>query len=182
MNKLDCTTAEVWIVKALDEGLDLEHLVLLDEHLAGCSSCRRTRAATADVLSVVARDVPEEPSEDFWRLYRQSLHARLAEKDSPAPSWRKWRFTAVAAVAGIALLVVGLWRAAPLLDQASRPAEISHEIIADLEQLYGPVQEEIAAPALSRDQLYALSGIGGYGREVIIGWFEVEDEPDNLLL
>lgn len=180
MNKLDCVRAEEMIIEDLDEGLSPKRLALLEDHLAGCNVCRRSRAATADVLSLVASDIPNEPSEEYWRLYRQSLQTLLAEKDLPAPWRSSWKLVMV--TAGVALLVLGLWRGAPLLDRVSPRAEIPKEIMTDLEHLYGPVRGEIPEPVLTNDQLCALSGIGSNGREAIIGWFEVEDEPDNLLL
>jgi len=192
MKDLNCRKAEEWIVTDLDEGLEHEERVILENHLVGCASCRKMRDDTKLLLSEVAAGALEDPGEDFWKLYRMSLDARLREHDV-ARSWgfgwtRSWSFGwKQASVFATAILVVvisliGVFHLRdfrPPTDEAA-----SSQLIAELNQLYGPEPDELTYFDLSPGdgQFYKVSKSSSVLDDSSMEWFEVEDEPNHLFL
>jgi hypothetical protein len=191
MKNLNCRKAEEWIVADLDEGLDHEKRLILEDHLRGCASCGKMREDTALLLSEVAADAPEDPGEAFWKLYRISLDARLRERDI-SRSWGPWRLRAwgfgwkPASALAMAILVfviisVGifhLWGFRPSTDQA-----VSPQLIGELNELYGPVSDELPYFAFtSGDTQFLQASRSSVLDDSSVEWFEVEDEPNQLFL
>jgi predicted anti-sigma-YlaC factor YlaD len=191
MKSLNCRKAEEWIVADLDEGLNDEKRLILEDHLSGCASCRKMREDTALLLSEVAADAPEDPGEAFWKLYRISLDARLRERKISRP-WSPWRLRAwsfgwkPASALAMAILVfvtisIGishLWNSRPSADEA-----VSPQLIGELNELYGPVSDELPYFALTSSdaQLFQASRSPVLD-DSSVEWFEIEDEPNQLFL
>ncbi len=181
MKRLDCHLAEDWIIARLDESLGGEREQLLQAHLQQCAACRAFRDETAVLLSAVAADVPPDPGEDFWKRYDLSLDAKLREKAHDVPA-RWWRTALVVVAASVLVIVVGLgamkYYQQPAPDRLAR----STVLFEEFSQLYGPVSDEGLNRYPSWDQIVV--GLGnGYQEDVPDSlWFEVEDEPYQVLL
>ncbi|MGO9572318.1 MAG: hypothetical protein ACLP5H_32790 [Desulfomonilaceae bacterium] len=135
-------------------------------------------------MSAIASDLPEEPGEEFWKLYHQSLDARLKEQELK-PVWSFWwKAAGVLAVAVIALLVVRVGIFQPDNRQIADLRAMSPDLIQELKQVYGPTSEELSPGSLFDDQLLtvvdarAAAGLD----ESDVQWFEVEDESGPLYL
>ncbi len=190
MKNLNCRKAEEWIVTDLDEGLEHEKRLILEDHLLGCASCRKMREDTELLLSEVAADAPEDPGEAFWKSYRNSLDARLRERDI-SRSWSFWWTRAwgfgwkPASVFGMAILVfvmisIGIfhpWGSRPPTDEALSP-----QLIGELNQLYGPVSDETYFALPGDDSQFSRISSSSILDESFMEWFEVEDEPNQLFL
>ena len=191
MKNLNCRKAEEWIVTDLDEGLEHEERVILENHLVGCASCRKLREDTKLLLSEVASDAPEDPGEDFWKLYRISLDARLRERDiarSRGFGWtRSWGFGwKQASFFAMAILVfvislIGVFHLSGF--RTSTDEAMSPQLIVELNQLYGPVSDELTYFGLTpgEAQFYQVSRSSVLD-DSSVEWFEVEDEPYHLFL
>ena len=175
----------------LDEGLEHEERVILENHLVGCASCRKLREDTKLLLSEVASDAPEDPGEDFWKLYRISLDARLRERDiarSRGFGWtRSWGFGwKQASFFAMAILVfvislIGVFHLSGF--RTSTDEAMSPQLIVELNQLYGPVSDELTYFGLTpgEAQFYQVSRSSVLD-DSSVEWFEVEDEPYHLFL
>jgi hypothetical protein len=182
MRRLDCSEAEELIIRGLDEGLDLERVARLEDHLLHCTSCRALKEETASLLKEIAADVPKDPGEEFWNRYHASLQAKLQDAQ-PVRTWGfGWKAAAALLAAGLVVAVIRLGSV------TSRPPEIvdskvALSLLSDLNQVYGPDQEEEAISGYPRDLILAslVGQVNGYDSG-ISNWFEVEDEPDNSFL
>jgi predicted anti-sigma-YlaC factor YlaD len=183
MRTISCAKATDLIVRDLDEGLSSPDKQILETHVQRCPHCREWREQTAGMLAAIAADVPQDPGEEFWKYYDTSLQARLREAEA-GTSWGSfWKAIAAVAVAGIIFAVVWLARFEPGSQQVD-VAKVSWSpvLIQELEQFYGPDAYEILPSTLSRDQFFAFTGAAvANGDEEVFGWFEVEDDPNQLL-
>jgi len=183
MKTISCANATDLIVRDLDEGLSTLDKSILETHVQGCLHCQQWREETAGMLASIAADVPEDPGDEFWKYYETSLHARLAEAE-PRNSWGFfWKTVGAVAFAGTIFAVIWLGG----FDPRSHPlhgdkVSWSPALIQELEQLYGPDPEETLTSTLARDHLVAFTDLAGApSGEEVPGWFEVEDEPNQLL-
>jgi predicted anti-sigma-YlaC factor YlaD len=181
MKRLDCHTAEDWIIARLDEGLSDKREQLLETHLQQCAACRAFRDETAVLLSAVATDVPPDPGEDFWKRYDSSLDAKIREKaHNRAVGW--WRMPLVMVAASLLVIVVGL--GALMYYQQSQPDRLARSTVLfeEFGQLYGPVSDEGLNRYPSWDQIVAgfVSVHQEYGPDSL--WFEAEDDPYQVFL
>ena len=191
MKNLDCRKAEEWIVTDLDEGIEHQRRLILEDHLSGCASCRKMREDTKLLLSGVAADAPEDPGEAFWKLYRISLDARLRDRDI-SRSWgfwrtRDWSFgwkpASALAMAVLVFVIISIgifhpWGSRPSTDEA-----VSPQLIGELNELYGPVSDELPYFAFTSGDAQFLQASRSSGLDdSSVEWFEVEDEPNQLFL
>src|SRR5438552_1329244 len=70
----------------------------LENHLAGCSTCRHAHRALQEVRRLLERVPAPQPRVDLPRLYRQACELRLRQA-------RRWRRLGVALAAAAAALV-----------------------------------------------------------------------------
>jgi hypothetical protein len=191
MKNLNCRKAEEWIVTDLDEGLEHERRLILEDHLLGCASCRKMREETELLLSEVATDAPEDPGEAFWKLYRVSLDARLRERDV-SRSWGfwwtrargfGWKPASVFAMAILVFVIISIGIFHPRSFRPSTDEALSPQLIGELNQLYGPVSDELPYYALTAgDAQFSQVSRSSVLDDSSVEWFEVEDEPNPLFL
>lgn len=182
MKKINCLTAEQWVVKMLDEGLSADDRLRLEEHLRECPACSRMKEATREALDLVVRDVPADPGEEFWTRYDQSLAARLQEKEVQSSWWFGWKVAAAAVFSGIVIFSVFPGKLDWRVKQTPEAQQSAAQVVNELVELYGPIQEERTAYGLSADQsLTTFMSQASYNGG-IAGWFEVEDETDQLFM
>jgi hypothetical protein len=183
MKTIPCAKATDLIVRDLDEGLDSSDEQMLAAHVRECLHCRQWREETAGILTSIAGDVPEDPGEEFWKYYETSLQARLREADTQT-SWSFFR-KAVGAMAFAGTVFAVIWLGGidprgPRVDRAK--VSWSPALMLELEQLYGPDSEETLTLTSAREHRVVLAELTGAQRdEEVPGWFEVEDEPNQLL-
>lgn len=184
MRTLTCDNAEKLIVRDLDEGLDSADQTRLDNHLAGCSACRQLRRQFKTLFASVESDVPQDPGEEFWRMYDVSLEAKLREKDMSPRTFFGWRF-AGAFVAAVAILLAASLGVINLRGPTTVDPTVSAAVMEDLTELYGPVPDE---PYLFIGRRVPVESIAevvskrtNYD-DVVTTWFEVEDERNHLFL
>jgi len=184
MKTLDCQNVEKWVIEELDQGLTTERMTALDDHCSQCVSCRDIRTEMTTLFSAIAADVPEDPGEEYWKYYHASLKARLQEKKAPQNWWLPWRVAAASALLAMVLLAVTLLTFDRTQKVAAVPQDESSVVMEELYQLYGPVSDETVTPANLQEQALALALLDGREApdDAIIGWFEVEYEPNHALL
>ena len=187
MKTPDCGTIGEWIVTDLDEGLDAQKKTLLASHLSQCAACRRTRDELVELLSAFRADVPPDPGEEFWRRYRSSLDARLQEKTPVRSPFRRmnWRFVAVALTAMLVLAVVLVSHLENAPVKPQRLVAMSPELLQELEQVYGPVPDEVLGASREMTDHHAVVIVDGnipLMGDTDIRWFEVEDDPSASFL
>ena len=182
MKKINCFMAEEWIVKALDEGLAPEERLRLDEHLRECPACRRMREATEKVIDSVAGDVPADPGEEFWTRYHQSLAARLREKHLQSPWWSRWQVAAAFVLSGIVIISISLAHLDRAVKDRPQGRQVAVEVVNELADLYGPIQEEASSYAASAGQTFTLATSQASYNGAVASWFEVEDDSDQLFM
>jgi len=183
MKTHECNEVERLIVAELDEGLNPSQQELLDNHLRECSACRQAKEETVTLLSSIASDLPEEPGEEFWRFYRQSLDARLREQEL-RPAWGLWwKSAGVLVAAVIALVVIRVAFFQPDNRQIADLRVMSPDLIQELAQVYGPTSEELPRGSVNADQLMAVvDARASRFDDSDEQWFEVEDELGPLYL
>jgi hypothetical protein len=184
MKTRECNEAEKLIIGDLDEGLTPSEQERLEHHLSLCEPCRQVREETRALLSSIASDLPEEPEEEYWRLYRQSLDARLKEQSSK-PAWGFWWKAAGAFVAAvIALLVIRVAIFQPDNRQIADRRVISSDLIHELQQVYGPTSEELPGGSLYGGQRLTVANArtATHLDDSDVQWFEVEDEEGPMYL
>jgi hypothetical protein len=180
MKTRHCSEAEKLIVAELDEGLNPSQQERLENHLRECAPCSRVREETFALLSSIASDLPEEPGEEFWRLYNQSLNAKLKEQESK-PVWSFWWKAAGVFVSAIlALVVIRVATLQPGDPQIAARYAMSPDVILELEQVYGPTSEELPPTSVYGDQLFSV--VDARSDDNYEQWFEVEDESGPLYL
>lgn len=184
MKTRECSEAEKLIICGLDEGLTPSEQERLEHHLSLCEPCRQVREETRALLSSIASDLPEEPGEEFWTLYHQSLDARLREK-ALQPTWGLWwKAAGVFVAAVIALIVIRVATIQPNIPQIADLRVMSSDLINELEQVYGPTSEELPGGSLVGDHPLTVVDARTATRldDDDVQWFEVEDESGPLYL
>ncbi len=184
MKTRECNEAEKLIIADLDEGLKPSEQERLENHLRLCAPCRQVREESLALLSAIASDLPEDPGEEFWKLYHQSLDARLKEQELK-PLWGFWwKAAGVFVAAVIALLVIRVAIFQPDNRQIADLRVMSPDLFQELEQVYGPTSEELSPGSLYGDPLLTVVDARADARldDSDVQWFEVEDEPGPLYL
>ena len=95
---MNCTQAQDQLPGLLYGDLRSEDKAALEEHLAGCSTCRREYAALSGVRKLLDRVPAPDIRLDLAALYRQAA-------DRQARRVRFWRSTAIASCGAAAALV-----------------------------------------------------------------------------
>jgi hypothetical protein len=186
MKTRECNEAERLIIGDLDEGLKPSERERLEQHLSLCEPCRQVREETLALVSSIASDLPEEPGEEYWKLYHQSLDARLKEQ-ALKPAWSFWWKAAgvfVAAVIALVVIRVEIFQSwGPRLVPEPQLA-MSSDLIHELEQVYGPTSEELPGGSLYGDPLLTVANakVAAPLDDSDVQWFEVEDESGSLYL
>ena len=102
---MKCKRAETFLSKSLDGLLTSEEKEALDEHLAGCSLCRKKRDEYVFIAETLGREDFPEVSPYFW----ERLQPRLKESRKYAiwSEWKQWglRAVPVSIIAVIALVL-----------------------------------------------------------------------------
>ncbi|MGB6066004.1 MAG: zf-HC2 domain-containing protein [Desulfomonilaceae bacterium] len=183
MKTLECNEAERLIIAELDEGLGPPQQERLESHLCQCAHCREAREDTLALLSAIASDLPEDPGEEFWKLYYQSLDARLKEKELK-PVWFSWWKAAGALIAAVvALIIIHVSFFQPVSRPIADRRIMSPDLIQELQQIYGPVSEEYPRVSVSSNQLLGrIDARGASLDERDLQWLDVEDDPGPLYL
>jgi Putative zinc-finger len=184
MKTRECDEAERLIITALDEGLKPSEQERLENHLRLCAPCRQVREESLALLSAIASDIPEEPGEQYWKLYYQSLDARLKEQELKPVRGFWWKAAGVFVAAVIALLVIRVAIFQPDYRQIADLRVMSPDLFQELAQVYGPSSEELSPGALYGYPLLTVVDARAAARldESDVQWFEVEDEPGPLYL
>lgn len=104
---MKCKKAEILLSRSLDGLLTDEERDALEEHLKGCSSCRKKRAEYAFIAETLIKEDFPEIDPYFW----QRLQPRLKEGKKYAfwSAWKQWSLRAVPiSIAAVAILAIGL--------------------------------------------------------------------------
>jgi hypothetical protein len=184
MKTRECNEVEELVIVELDDGLTPSQQERLENHLRLCAPCRQMREETLALMSSIASDLPEDPGEDFWKLYHQSLDARLREQ-ALKPAWGLWWKAAGVLVAAVmALVVIRVSIFQPDNPQIVGVRAMSPDLIRELGQVYGPTSEELPSSSVYGDQLLTAVDARLEARldDSDVQWFEVEDETGPLYL
>ena len=184
MKTLSCEHAEKLIVRDLDEGLNPADRARLEEHLTGCAECCRLREQCRNLFHQLEADVPQDPGEDFWRMYEVSLDAKLREREMRPGGVFPWRVAGALLAAGLIVIAVGLG-VFDLEDRTSLNPAVSVAVMEELTELYGPAAEDqhlFMGLGFPDEVISRVSSNGTTYDDVEITWFEVEDERNNLFL
>lgn len=103
---MKCKRAETLISKSLDGLLTGKEKDKLEEHLKGCSSCKKKRGEYAFIAETLRREDFPEVSPYFW----ERLQPRLKERKKYAfwSVWKQWSLRAVpVSIIAVVTLVIG---------------------------------------------------------------------------
>lgn len=103
---MKCKRAETLISKSLDGLLTGKEKDALEEHLKGCSSCKKKREEYAFIAEILRREDFPEVSPYFW----ERLQPRLKERKKYAfwSVWKQWSLWAVpVSIIAVVTLVIG---------------------------------------------------------------------------
>lgn len=94
-----CQNAHVWMTRDADGVLDARDRALLDDHTAGCESCRQARAAQVAVAAVLRG----RPPIDAPPAFTARVLAAVAEPPSwfGLAEWRTWTWRLVPVAAAL---------------------------------------------------------------------------------
>jgi anti-sigma factor RsiW len=107
----------------LDGELDLTTCMDLEEHLAGCESCRQKMEADQELIAVIQSETPRfEPSPFLKTRIRAALRP---ETSQPLPFWRRAWFSSGVAFAALLILAAYFYRA-PGIPALVREAVADH--------------------------------------------------------
>jgi len=104
---MKCKRAETFISKSLDGLLTGKEKDTLEEHLKGCSSCKKKRDEYAFIAETLGREDFPEISPYFW----ERLQPRLKERKQYAfwSVWKQWSLRAVPfSIIAVVTLTIGL--------------------------------------------------------------------------
>lgn len=113
---MNCRKAETWLSRAMDGELSGRRATLLEAHLAGCPSCRKTREAWQTSAGLFrSAPIPDVPAEAVWMDVRRGLR-QAAPESGREVSVFGWRVAWATASLAIVLAVGGtlLYVRAPL--------------------------------------------------------------------
>jgi hypothetical protein len=115
-----CERTRAWAALAPDGELAVLERRLLDAHLANCTACR----SFADDIAAIAAELRSAAAEHSRR--------RLALPVAPARRAAGARLRAVASVAAVATMALGIAARTPYVDDARRPTSASRAAPADV--------------------------------------------------
>jgi predicted anti-sigma-YlaC factor YlaD len=104
---MKCNKAETFLSKSLDGLLTGEEKHALEEHLNGCSSCKKKRDEYVFIAETLGRKDFPEVSPYFW----ERLQPRLKESKKYAfwSVWKQWSLRAVPlSIIAVVILALGL--------------------------------------------------------------------------
>jgi predicted anti-sigma-YlaC factor YlaD len=104
---MKCNKAETFLSKSLDGLLTGEEKYALEEHLNGCSSCKKKRDEYVFIAETLGRKDFPEVSPYFW----ERLQPRLKESKKYAfwSVWKQWSLRAVPlSIIAVVILALGL--------------------------------------------------------------------------
>lgn len=104
---MKCKKAEIFISKSLDGLISGEEKSALEEHLKGCSSCRKKREEYVFITETLRREDFPEINPYFW----ERLQPRLKEGKKYAfwSVWKQWSLRAVpVSIIAVVTLALGL--------------------------------------------------------------------------
>lgn len=181
MKKIDCSTAQSWIIAHLDNGLDPMTLNYLQRHIAECPVCRRTYDATVELFSKLRADAPSDPGEVFWTHYDTSLKALLHEHDLDRERRTlPWRTISAVLVAGTIVLAVAVGVVNHLTQQTARSHKVEPAVVEELASLYGPTFDEEMNIETGSNTIATVAAERTASDE-LVPWFEVEEDEFPLL-
>lgn len=181
MKKIDCSTAQSWMIAHLDNGLDAIDLNCLQRHIDECPVCRRTHDATVELFSKLRAAEPPDPGEVFWTHYDTSLKAFLHEHDLDRERRTLlWRTISAVLVAGTIFLAVTVGVVSHLPQQTARSPEVEPAVIEELASLYGPTFEEEMNMEAGSNTIATAAAETTFSDE-LVPWFEVEEDEYPLL-
>ena len=136
-----CERTRTWAALAPDGELAMLERRLLDAHLANCIDCR----SFADHVAAIAAELRAAAAERSRR--RLTMPAAPVRRSSPA------RLRAVASVAAVATMALGIAGRTPYVDDAQRPSGVSRAAPGDV------AEAELHTLRLLRREA-SLSGLG----------------------
>lgn len=98
------------------------------EHLSQCELCAEEVESLKTTLAVVGEGVVPEPDDGYWEDFGSRLSQRL-EKERKRPS-RRW----IGAVAGAAILAIGIWISRDRTTQETAPPPFVETILPPTEE------------------------------------------------
>jgi anti-sigma factor RsiW len=114
---MNCRDIEPLLMAERDGVLSSEMHAVLDEHVAGCPACRRSRAAYGEAVTFLKTDaanvrVPDANEE--WRTIRAKLNAETGKSEKKRPLAPViWFAAPLAAAAALAVVFFGHHAAEP---------------------------------------------------------------------
>jgi hypothetical protein len=132
----------------------------------------------------VAADVPEDPGEQFWTHYNVSLEAKLREKQLQRDWSPFWKAAGALVAATLVIVAVRVGTIEPT-KSITEDREVAVALIEELYRIYdsaGLIEEDGLQTSYSADALNKLAaGLPDY-EDAFTTWFEVEDEPNHLMM
>ena len=104
---MKCKQAETFLSRSLDGLLTDREKDALEEHLEGCSSCRKKRIEYVFIAETLNKEDFPEMTPYFW----ERLQPRLKESKKYAlwSAWKQWSLRAVPlSIVAVAFLAIGL--------------------------------------------------------------------------
>jgi predicted anti-sigma-YlaC factor YlaD len=104
---MKCKKTETFLSKSLDGLLTDEEKDALEEHLKGCSSCKKKREEYGFIAETLRREDFPEVNPYFW----ERLQPRLKESRKYAfwSEWKQWSLRAVpVSIIAVVMLALGL--------------------------------------------------------------------------
>lgn len=178
MKKNSCSYIEELLIVDLDEGVDAARKRLVLEHLRDCAACRDFRDNLSAAFHEIRDGAADDPGEEYWKHYSISMDAKLREKQMENKGIHRWRAAAALLFAVFALLIIraGIGPGADptelLAPTGARPA-----LVEELQYVYGPIAYDNPWKSEALEPQTATNNT--QMNDVVLSWFEVEDEPLN---
>ena len=74
---MNCDKFQPLMMEYLDGELDQEARKLVDQHLAGCSSCRREWDSLKKLKNITSSMQLARPEEEIWKMYWEQVYNRI---------------------------------------------------------------------------------------------------------
>lgn len=182
MKTPECIKIEQWIVADFDEGLSTDAREVLESHLERCESCRKIRDDTARLFAALVKDVPTEPTEDFWKEHEASLQAEILRKELQRTSRKRWKAVTIGLAAAVAFIAVWVGYFDPAANLPSSNEAALPAVIEELDRAYGPVSECGAGLSVLADATLTAATIPALRSDTVAEWFATEYDPLMLWL
>jgi predicted small secreted protein len=123
--------------------------------------------------------VIHDPGQEYWDRYNSSLEAKLQEKQAEQRWGITWRIGFAAAMAVVLFIFVRV----NLSDNSQQPklsADKQLAVVQELLKLYGPVDGTYENTSSELVELLSQKYLtAALPQDVLVPWFEVEDEPSG---